>query len=266
MNFKTTRNKRPSESTYRNYKMAFGWCEPLHSKKFANIRIGDLQLIADKYKVKSESTVTTIKTVLNQMYLYAVKKEIVDKNYAAMTDWEWIESEEKAHEPFTDEEINILWNNINIQDVDLILMMIYTGFRASEFIGLENLNIYLDNKYVIGGMKTEAGTDRTVALNNKILPLFEKRRSGERYFVLNENGKKYSYGTFYIEVWTRLMKHFGMNHSPHDTRHTFASLLDRAGANKVCIKLLMGHSIQDITDGVYTHKTLDDLLEAVNLI
>lgn len=208
-----------------------------------------------------------IKTVLNQMYQYAIKKEIVEKNYAALADWEWIESEGTSHTPFTDDEIKKLWDNADMEDVDLILMMIYTGFRASEFIGLENLNVHLEEKYVIGGMKTDAGTDRTVALNDKIFPLFKARYNKKRYLVLNNKNTKFTYGMFYADTWTRIMKQMGMeHHSPHDTRHTFASLLDRAGANKVCIKLLMGHSIQDITDGVYTHKTIDDLLLAVNLI
>lgn len=39
-------------------------------------------------------------------------------------------------------------------------------------------------------------------------------------------------------------------------RHTFASLMDSTGANDVCIKLIMGHSMRnDTTKGVYTHKT-----------
>lgn len=50
-------------------------------------------------------------------------------------------------------------------------------------------------------------------------------------------------------------------------RHTFASLMDSAGANDVCIKLIMGHSMKnDTTKGTYTHKTLEELLTEVNKI
>ena len=50
-------------------------------------------------------------------------------------------------------------------------------------------------------------------------------------------------------------------------RHTFASLMDSAGANDVCIKLIMGHSMKtDTTKGTYTHKILEDLLTEVNKI
>lgn len=49
-------------------------------------------------------------------------------------------------------------------------------------------------------------------------------------------------------------------------RHTFASLMDTAGANKLCIKRIMGHASPDITDAVYTHKTIEQLIEAIDLI
>lgn len=265
--YKTSLNKSPSSATMRNYNLAFGWCKILHSKKFANIRIDDIQEVVNLYKDKSRSTVVFIKTVLNQMYQYAMKREIVEKNYALLVDYEWVVSEEKLHSPFTEEEIKFLWDNIDIVNVDLVLMMIYTGFRASEFIGLENRNIHLDEKYVIGGMKTDAGRDRTVALNDKVLPLFKKYYTRSRkYLIPNTKGTKYTYGVFYIDVWVPLMQQLQMDHTPHDTRHTFASILDRVGANKICIKLLIGHSIQDLTDGTYTHKTIDDLLEAINLM
>ena len=62
------------------------------------------------------------------------------------------------------------------------------------------------------------------------------------------------------------MKVFEFNHNPHDTRHTFATKMDDAGANKLCRKLIMGHSIEDLTDRVYTHKTIEKLIEAVELL
>lgn len=51
-----------------------------------------------------------------------------------------------------------------------------------------------------------------------------------------------------------------MEHTPHDCRHTGASLLDNAGANKLSRKRILGHSAQDLTDDVYTHKTIEQLI------
>ena len=35
---------------------------------------------------------------------------------------------------------------------------------------------------------------------------------------------------------------------------------------KLCIKRIMGHSSPDITDSVYTHKAIEQLIEAIDLI
>jgi integrase len=55
-----------------------------------------------------------------------------------------------------------------------------------------------------------------------------------------------------------------MNHLPHDCRHTCATLLANADVDKKIIQLILGHRSQDITDRVYTHKTLSQLIDAVN--
>jgi len=57
-----------------------------------------------------------------------------------------------------------------------------------------------------------------------------------------------------------------MNHTPHECRHTFRSCLDSAGANKVSINKLMGHAGADTGERIYTHKTLQELKNTIELI
>lgn len=47
---------------------------------------------------------------------------------------------------------------------------------------------------------------------------------------------------------------FKGKHLPHDCRYTIASLMDNAGANKLCTKRIIGHTSPDLIDKVYTHK------------
>lgn len=57
------------------------------------------------------------------------------------------------------------------------------------------------------------------------------------------------------------------SHRIHDCRHTTISLLNSAGANPTCVKVIVGHkNNHDVTEAVYTHKTLEELLETINLI
>lgn len=55
-------------------------------------------------------------------------------------------------------------------------------------------------------------------------------------------------------------------HTPHDCRHTFNTLLDGAGVERMARYKLMGHKGQDINENVYTHKDLGQLREAVEAI
>ena len=47
-------------------------------------------------------------------------------------------------------------------------------------------------------------------------------------------------------------------HTPHECRHTCATMLDNAGANDTAIKRILGHASQGVTKRVYTHKSLHE--------
>lgn len=62
------------------------------------------------------------------------------------------------------------------------------------------------------------------------------------------------------------MKELGMNHLPHDCRHTTATMLDNAGVDRTIVKLILGHTSTDVIERVCTHKTPEQLLNAINMI
>lgn len=57
-----------------------------------------------------------------------------------------------------------------------------------------------------------------------------------------------------------------MKHTIHDCRHTFATLLSNANANKTTIAKIIGHSDYEITKNIYTHKDINELKKAIDLI
>lgn len=63
-----------------------------------------------------------------------------------------------------------------------------------------------------------------------------------------------------------IMEAHGMNHTPHECRHTFRSWLDSADANKVCIDKIMGHTSANTGERIYTHKSIEELKIAIELI
>ena len=86
--------------------------------------------------------------------------------------------------------------------------------------------------------------------------------------MLASTRKGHEYGSYtaFRKMFTGIMNRFSMNHSIHECRHTCATLLNSAGANDVCIKKILGHAGTNITEQVYIHKQVSDLLEAINMI
>lgn len=255
-----------SESTFYTYQMAYGISESLHNMKFAELRKIHMQKVIDNCN-KAYETKKKVKTLFNQLYKIAMENDLVDKDYAA-----FVELGENntlsSRAPFTDIEIKTLWKNIDKADyIDTILIMIYTGFRPGELVTIENENINVEERYMRGGIKTAAGINRVVPINNKILPLIEKRMSEHKYLLSSIPGTKdkVRYDN-YKKEWDAIMKNFRMKHLPHDSRHTFATLMDNADANKVAVKRIMGHVSKGVTDRVYTHKDITQLIKAIDLI
>ena len=78
---------------------------------------------------------------------------------------------------------------------------------------------------------------------------------------------KYKTSDSIYQSWKKEFKKLGIgSHSPYDCRHTFATLMTRAGADDQSIKLIMGHRIEDLTKRVYTHKLIEELIAEVNKI
>ena len=49
--------------------------------------------------------------------------------------YEWTNSMEQIHDRYSDEEIKTLWSKLyEINNVDIILIMIYTGLRPTELL------------------------------------------------------------------------------------------------------------------------------------
>lgn len=266
------KDSKVSDRTKSCYKMVWNYCDQIKNMPFVDIRLSHLQHIVDemtdKWSAKRE-----FKIVFNQLYDYANKNNINIKKYS-----EYIDIGKKTTKlervPFEQWEIDKMWDNIDRMDyIDTILILIYTGLRIGELFEIKIENVHLDEKYMRGGLKTEAGINRVIPIHNRILPLIKKYyehsvKIGCEYLITNSLDRQMQYSNYKREKWFPMMEQLGlsMNHRPHDTRHTFATLMDRTPANKVAIKRIMGHASQDITDKVYTHKDIQDLIEAVNYL
>lgn len=257
-----------SASTWMAYDAAYKNLYRLHQRAFSSIKSIDIQNIINEYNGKSKSTVTNMGLVLHAMYNYAIMNKYVFDDVTKFLVYEWDEPKKNIHKAFSKEELSILWDNLyKVENIDLLLIYIYTGVRPTELLAILTKNVYLEERYFIGGIKTESGINRTIPIADKIFPLVKKFYDPSREYLITHDGSPIQYNEYYYRIFTPIMNKFSFNHLPHDTRHTFASMMDSAGANIVCTKLIMGHSMHgDVTKSIYTHKTVEELLFEVNKI
>ena len=63
----------------------------------------------------------------------------------------------------------------------------------------------------------------------------------------------------YRSRFNKVMKRLNLKHYPHETRHTFITQAKACAVDEYILKLIVGHAIADITEKVYTHRTIEQL-------
>ncbi|MCI7768556.1 MAG: tyrosine-type recombinase/integrase, partial [Oscillospiraceae bacterium] len=118
-------------------------------------------------------------------------------------------------------------------------------------------------------MKTEAGKNRCVPIHSRIRPLVEKWYDPDRkqlfYDDNGKNGSEMDYGMYYTR-FKEIMERLNMDHIPHEVRHTFITRAKEADLNEYCLKLIIGHNVNDVTERVYTHRTIENLRTEIEKI
>lgn len=260
-----------SPKTKESYGGAWNYLCALGKFKFKNVRTSHLQKIVDACAKKglSRSSLSKIKTLSTLLFNYAIPEDISsnEKNYGSFIELPTDEKKEK--EVFSQEHINKLFDNANkVEWADTILMMIYTGFRIAEFVSIVNENVYLDKKLIIGGSKSEAGKNRIVPINSKIYSFVEKwyNKNGETLICRND-GRKMSGNYFRKYIYYPTLEKLKLPKLvPHTTRHTFCTRLNDAGVNPKTIIKMVGHTDVNFMLNTYTHKNIDELQKAIEML
>lgn len=258
-----------SASAIRMYKSAFNYCEPIHDMHMRDIHTNHLEGTINNAPIGSR-TKRCIKSLYNQLYRYALKYDIVDKNYARLYDNVEREDPKIKRTVFSDAEIKTLWDNIDFPFADMILIGIYNGWRPQELAILKIADVDLQNRSFCGGLKTNAGRNRIVPIHPIIYNLVEKNHKKalslhSEYLFNDENDISETMLTYfkYRARFKKVCSQFGMTHKPHDTRHTFITKAKAVNMNEYVLKLIVGHSIKDVTEKTYTHRTIQQLYDEI---
>lgn len=251
-----------SPSGIRGHKSVYPKLGKLLKIPMKDIKTAHLQDWMDGIDAKP-STKIKFKGTMSQVFDYAGQNDIVVKNYA-----KYIEVNEKIEKTgaiFTDDEIKLLWDNVDNVAARDLLILIYTGMRIGEMLQINREHINFEEGYIIGGNKTAAGRDRVIPLHNKIIPLVKQQLGDNRWLVQSKRGVAMSY-TSALERFNKLSEQLGFNHKIHDSRKTAVSLMHTAGIPMETIRVIVGHSGKGVTENVYLYKQPKELVDAINTI
>ena len=241
------------------------YCEPVYTMKAQDIRVRHIKALIDN--VEAPTAKTRIKSLFNRMLDYALEYEIVQKNYARDFSVEQTETQTE-HVAYTTKEMNILLDNTSIPFVNAILFQCYTGFRPQELCKIKKEDININDRYIVGGMKTEAGTDRIVPICDKAMTYLQKLLYMSdllhcEYLLCDNKGKPMTYNKLYHK-FDAVMKELNITgHKPHDPRKTFVTMCKEKDVDEYAIKRIVGHKIEDITENIYTDRKLDWLKKEI---
>lgn len=162
----------------------------------------------------------------------------------------------------------------------VVILLMYTGMRISEAIGLQWKDVDLENKkitisqslarvrdtdedrqnrysYMIKSAKTE-NSCRTIPLPDKAvetLEYFKKYRTSDDDFVCVSDEKRKHYSeSAVLSTLTRIVKNSKCKiktYTPHSLRHGYGSILLSEGADIKVIAELLGHSNVSFTYNTY---------------
>lgn len=273
-----------ANSSIRAIESAWKYCSAIYDMKVKDVRIrhikgciSDAKIVVDSIeKFPSENVKNKIKSIFNLMFDYAIEYELTDRNYSRnfkfTKDDSDLQIDKTIHISYSDEEMDILWNNINEPNVDLMIIQCYSGWRPDELLSIKLDNVNVNDWTFKSGSKTSFGKNRIVPIHSKIQGLILKRYNhslniNSEYLFNDTSNKTMSYNKYYY-IYRKICSKLNINtnHRPHDGRVHFVTNAKKYNLDEYAIKYIVGHRIEDLTERVYTKRNIDWLRSEIEKI
>ena len=243
-------------------KLGFAWTRWTDHEftGIAQLTVADIEACIEKH-TSSFYPARDMKVMLSHLYRIAIKKEILQYN---KTDYVEIpfDSPKAKRDSWTTEEVEALWQDYPLHPfTGYILVMCYAGLRYGELSTILVENVHLDERYMVGGIKSEAGIDRTIPISKRIVPVIRALLKPGQTKLIHMNEDR-----FYASYWETIHR-TGLRELPPQTcRHFFFSRMTAAGIQGGIIAEVGGHANYLTTLKNYVRIPLDDKLTAVDQI
>lgn len=168
----------------------------------------------------------------------------------------------KESDYLTLEQLKILLGAIqDDRERGMAWLMSGLGFRRSE-VHRSNVDDIFDDKIRVHGKEAEEWLPLLSEIRDLLLKQAAGRSGKQPLFVTRTTGRRVGVDQI-NKIVNRLFKQAGVNSvrpSPHTLRHTYCTLMQAAGCDRISVELLMRHRTQNTTD-IYTHTSAEQKLE-----
>lgn len=260
---------RAKPASVASYKASWGRVRRFQAMEIRKLGIDQWQSILDEDERQgaSRSTISNDTLLMRALSQFALQRDWIAKDYTQFLTIP-AGAPKREKDAFTDAELNQLRQLAadGFPGADAALVLCYTGFRISELLALTCASYDPAARTLTGGMKTRAGTGRVVPVHPQIQPYIDRwlAAAGDRLYT--HHGQPVRAAYYRTVLFAPVAAALGRPQAtPHWCRHTLATRLHTAGADKLCTKRLLGHADTDITDG-YTHTDLAALRRTLLLI
>lgn len=258
-------------STMTCYRAAFRYFESIWFDNIRDVTLDDLQECLDECG-KGRRTMENMRAVIGLMYKYALPRDLADRNLA---EYLTINADGAVHrQGFDPEDLHKIQKNVGRDSrIAVIMCMIYTGFRPSEFLALKGDDYNDDKQTLTGGAKTDAGRGRIVTISPKIAEYIPHKPAESPLWGEWADLKQFTERLFYpaleaAGVENPIVEINGVKrhkYTPHTCRHTFATLMKSVpGADKDKMELI-GHASGEMLR-YYQDVGLEDLRKITDRI
>lgn len=256
-----------SAGNMKSLKSAYNYLKPIYKIKYKNVTSDNLQKIIDDCD-KSDSVLSSIINLMKKLDKFAARKEIITIKRSDDVTVEYSKDREPKI-PFTNEQVHKFWTKDGLLWADITLFLLYSGMRIEESFDIRTADVYVDDNYLLGGIKTQAGINRIIPLHPAIKHIIERYYNPNNKYLFMFEGKRINKATFY-KYYYLLLDELGIPHIvPHTTRVTFRTALGNLITKeyqKTCLDKIMGHITNDTGKDIYDKKDLIKLLEVISLL
>lgn len=241
---------------------------------FSNIPISDISVICVKsyldYLADKGFAKKTIKeryAVLKQIFNYAYELEYIEKNPCLAVKLKFSKdmASAKRQAATKEEEAIIKTASNDIPFAFFAKFLLFTGCRRGEAFALMPQDIDFEKKTVTVnktvewlGSKPQIKSKPKTAAGNREIPIPNIlhneliKREKQKYIFQNSEGHLLD-GSQITRGWNKLKKEIGINCTPHQLRHSYATMLFDAGIDVKTAQRWLGHTDIKTTLDIYTH-------------